>query len=393
MESYENRKNSVVSPLGFFARISAWWLDLRRFAFRISFLPFFSVYFIIFAGIAAILPSLSMYLKAKGIDAHEMALLGFVTPLLAIFVKPIIAFIADKTGWHRSIASACVLLSAVFFTLMLVTPERHKAATASPSSASNLSFNVSDSNFTSNASTATPTGTIQKWGLTDIRLDATFLLLLLFRTGAWLWLNPVFNLLDALTFAVIHRVLSSSEQPSQSAKELALDTGAQVVTDPAVENQNQKVKACNDMALNDMSVAAVTEQKREGDTSEPQVVSAPESEPLNAAQRENCSNTKGAGADVGQQNARAYGLIRSGGSIGFMFAAGAIALGTLLFELFVGRKMPVLEQFVWLVGIACCCATGRCCCCCCSSSLKAYSTRRARRTTGGTSRTSRPTSS
>ena len=62
-------------------------------------------YYHIVSGIAAIIPSLSIYLKAKGIGADEMALLGFLTPLLALFVKPFIAFLADKTGWHRSVCS------------------------------------------------------------------------------------------------------------------------------------------------------------------------------------------------------------------------------------------------------------------------------------------------
>ena len=232
---------------------------------------------------------------------------------------------------------------------MLLTPVRQSAATASPLSDGDLGLNLSVANLTtnatSNATTATPTDTSHKWGLTNIRVDATFLLLLLFRTGAWLWLNPLFNLLDALTFAVIHRELSSSEQP---AKELALDTGALV--DSAVENQN--LKASNDMALNDISAAGVAEQKHEDGKSGPLVVPAPESEPLNAEHRENCSNTKGAGADVGQQNARAYGLIRSGGSIGFMLATAAIALGTHLFA----SGTPVLKLFVVLVGVydVCC---------------------------------------
>ena len=250
---------------------------------------------------------------------------------------------------------------------MLVAPVRQSAATATPTSAGNLSLNVSVSNFTFNATTATPTGTSHKWGLTNIRVDATFLLLLLFRTGAWLWLNPVFNLLDALAFAVIHRVQSSREQP---AKELAPDTGALV--NPAVQN----LKASNNNALNDMALSAagagVAEQKHEGDNSsgrqsrrrqrrEPQAVPAPEDKPFNAAQRENCSNTneamnisrpKGAEADVGQQSARAFGLIRAGGSIGYMLAAGTIALGTHLFA----SGTPVLELFVWLVGVydVCC---------------------------------------
>ena len=245
-----------------------------------------------------------------------------------------------------------MLLSGVFFTLMLVAPTRHSAATVSNST----------SNSTSNLSTltpalaATPTGSSHKWGLTNIRVDATFLLLLLFRTSAWLWLNPLFNLLDALAFALIHRVLSSSAQP---AKELAPDTGALV--DAAGEKQN--LKASNDIPLNDMraTTASVADQKDEGENRGPLVVPAPENEPLNAAQQQNCSKTneamntsgpKDAAADIGQQSARAFGLIRSGGSIGFMLMAAAIAIGTRLFV----SNPQVLEQFKWLVSLydVCC---------------------------------------
>ena len=52
----------------------------------------------------AMMPTLSVYARAKGIGADEMALLSFLSPLLALVVKPAVSFIADKTQQHRLVS-------------------------------------------------------------------------------------------------------------------------------------------------------------------------------------------------------------------------------------------------------------------------------------------------
>lgn len=229
-------------------------------------------------------------------------------------------------SFYVQIGSVCALLSASFFTLTILTPVRQSAKTApanttfsrnaTPESAGDYSLYIS--NFALNETKKTG------WGLTNIRLDTTFLLLLLFRTSAWLWQHPLENLLNALTFSVISCAQSSQLKPSVAAVELQL-------TNPVDRR-----------ALNDVSEGVEVDGQKGNETVSSQI------EPLNSLRREDNLNatetlslhktvandqqqrphTAVSDVDSGQQSARAFGLIRTGGSIGYMLAAGAIALCT-----------------------------------------------------------------
>lgn len=243
---------------------------------------------------------------------------------------------------------------------MIVTPVRQTIADTAPANATVSSTSASSSRS-------------HKWGLTNIRLDVTFLLLLLFRTAAWLWLHPMFNLLDALTFSVIHRVLSAQpEQKQQRAKTIALEADA--LANPAPDDQPEPQLQ---IVLNDRNGDA---QKADGEKSERKrdEALAEQSEPLSAPKQVTGSNamelspcqksasgdqpkelaaaTASASADVGQKSALAFGLLRSGGSIGFLLTAGAIALCT---KVFTSDAFSVLELFLVLVGVydVCCALT------------------------------------
>ena len=139
------------------ARFS-WWREWRKFALRISFLPCFLAYFILLGGThthtylkfhfhshftlaflegdlkydvvtcvllrkyqscficaglwGAMMPTLSVYVRAKGFSADEMALLGFLSPLFALILRPAVAFLADKTHRHRLVSDFSLHTSA-----------------------------------------------------------------------------------------------------------------------------------------------------------------------------------------------------------------------------------------------------------------------------------------
>ena len=56
----------------------------------------------------------------------------------------------------------------------------------------------------------------------NVQADATFILMLIFWTMAFLALNPLFSLIDALTFAVIHRELKSTSELEPNGEDVAL---------------------------------------------------------------------------------------------------------------------------------------------------------------------------
>lgn len=71
----------------------------------------------------AVIPTLSVYVRAKGIVADEMALLSFLSPLLALVVRPAVAFLADKTRQHKivCITSTDILLAYTVYLLRKVS--------------------------------------------------------------------------------------------------------------------------------------------------------------------------------------------------------------------------------------------------------------------------------
>lgn len=52
-------------------------------------------------AMAALFPYLSVYIKGLGISPDEVALLGALTPVIALVTRPAFALLADKSGLHK----------------------------------------------------------------------------------------------------------------------------------------------------------------------------------------------------------------------------------------------------------------------------------------------------
>ena len=110
-------------------------------------------------------------------------------------------------------ASILTVLSTISFVLLLIVPERKPATYPMPSHPqANLTTALTPVPSTLSAVPTEPEEETtvlppHNWGLTSIRFDATFLWLVLVRTFAFTFLNPVFNLSDAMVYAMFARVL------------------------------------------------------------------------------------------------------------------------------------------------------------------------------------------
>lgn len=115
---------------------------------------------------------------------------------------------------RMQMASILTVLSTVCFVLLLVVPSRESSTNTSRPPANQTFHNLSSAVPQTTAAavgstTAAPTELPPRhsWGLTNIQIDSTFLWLILVRTLAFTFLNPVFNLSDAMVYAMFARVL------------------------------------------------------------------------------------------------------------------------------------------------------------------------------------------
>ena len=58
-------------------------------------------YIAIRAGLGALLPTVGLYVRAKGIGADEAALLGFLAPAIGFFARAAVPILADRIGFHK----------------------------------------------------------------------------------------------------------------------------------------------------------------------------------------------------------------------------------------------------------------------------------------------------
>lgn len=119
------------------------------------------------------------------------------------------------------------MLSAICFVLLVVVPIREPTTYPTPSpppiNTTNLSSTTAPELTSSTPSGAPAGGTTvlpprHSWGLSNIRFDSTFLWLVLVRTLAFTFLNPVFNLTDAMVYAMFARVLRAQSGEREVAR-------------------------------------------------------------------------------------------------------------------------------------------------------------------------------
>ena len=172
----------------------------------------------------------------------------------------------------------------------------------------------------------------------NVRADATFLLMLLFWTMAFLSLHPLFNMIDALTFVVINRVLKSASELEPNGEGVALTS---FQTPP---------NTCNDLHVEEAGKYTITKAEAEEETKQETKIGDPATITTtqllypkltgidNSAEagdsskdKEQVDKKKSKKADIGAQSARAFGYIRLGGSAGDFLMAVSIAIAALLF--------------------------------------------------------------
>ena len=116
------------------------------------------------------------------------------------------------------ITTGVVLMSGLSFTLMLLVPKREdRKEHSQPMSNTSIQSirNASDgaAHFTTDALAAQPVPLA--WRGLDIRMDASFWIAFVTRTLGIALFNPVINLSDSLTFAVIARVLRAQSETAK----------------------------------------------------------------------------------------------------------------------------------------------------------------------------------
>lgn len=52
-------------------------------------------------GLGALLPTVGIYIRQKGIGADEAALLGFLAPFIGFFARAAVPILADRIGFHK----------------------------------------------------------------------------------------------------------------------------------------------------------------------------------------------------------------------------------------------------------------------------------------------------
>lgn len=67
---------------------------------------------------AALFPYLSVYIKGLGVSADEIAMLGALTPVIALVMRPAFALLADKTGFHKLVCF--FVLFFIYFSYHLI---------------------------------------------------------------------------------------------------------------------------------------------------------------------------------------------------------------------------------------------------------------------------------
>ena len=172
----------------------------------------------------------------------------------------------------------------------------------------------------------------------NVQADATFLMMLIFWSMAFLALHPLFNMIDALTFVVINRELKSMSELEPNGEGMAL-TSSQ--TSP---------NTCNDLHVAETEKHSITkaeaeeETKQEREMGDPATITTTQPPYPKLTGIEIATETGDASkdeaqldkrtpkkVDIGAQSARAFGYIRLGGSTGDFLMAVAIAIAALLF--------------------------------------------------------------
>ena len=260
-------------------------------------------------------------------------------------------------------------MSGISFSLMIAVPVRPSYFTSGSNSSNFTPIPILNGNYSppksfpslsgstppaqppaavsTQKSAGTPSGAAGRYSSVlrvnvNVQADATFLLMLLFWSMAFLALNPLFSLIDALTFTVINRelksmselepngegvALTSSQTPSNTCNDLHVaETEKHTITKAEAEKETKQEREMGDPAT--ITTTQPLYPKLTGIDIATETGDASKDEKQIEHRKEKRTPKK---ADIGAQSARAFGYIRLGGSAGNFLTAVAIAIAALLF--------------------------------------------------------------
>uniref|UniRef100_A0A2P2ICK5 Major facilitator superfamily domain-containing protein 6-like n=1 Tax=Hirondellea gigas TaxID=1518452 RepID=A0A2P2ICK5_9CRUS len=92
-------------------------------------LLFISVY----GGMGCLLPFLTLHMKHLGLNHERITWVNSALPITTVLAPPVVGYIADRTGRHKTIAVTCTLLGALFYLLLLFVPPTGQTGPRVPS--------------------------------------------------------------------------------------------------------------------------------------------------------------------------------------------------------------------------------------------------------------------
>ncbi|KAF2367900.1 Major facilitator superfamily associated domain [Trinorchestia longiramus] len=102
----------------FFIRLGDWWADLKVKAF----LPIKILNFLIYGGMSALFPFLTLQARSIGITESELGIVYAFLPLVALVGPPIAGMIADKIGNFKYFLAVMVFASGLTSLLYMAVP-------------------------------------------------------------------------------------------------------------------------------------------------------------------------------------------------------------------------------------------------------------------------------
>ncbi|XP_074649781.1 major facilitator superfamily domain-containing protein 6-A-like isoform X2 [Tubulanus polymorphus] len=99
------------------------WEELRR---RMTvdrhLLPVKVWYFVFFAGVAVLLPYLSVFFRSIGLSASEVSIITGLMPFFSFIFRPLFGMLADKINRHKLILMLCCLTNGLVHLCLLLVP-------------------------------------------------------------------------------------------------------------------------------------------------------------------------------------------------------------------------------------------------------------------------------
>lgn len=85
-------------------------------------MTYYSLFLLLFSGIAALLPFLSIYMKQLGLSAPEVAIIYGIMPFVSVVIRPLVGALADYLRRTKLVLVLLCILNALTFLCFLLVP-------------------------------------------------------------------------------------------------------------------------------------------------------------------------------------------------------------------------------------------------------------------------------